>query len=300
MKAKFLIPEIDKKRFAENLSEEMRISKLELKSLTEIGVEEVSTASIWQYREGKKFPTINRFLTLCRFFLTAPDVFLSPIPKWIECEIEDISKFSVLGKFNDVYYIAPNYKENSESSKILRRLFGKSYLKYFQIIPELSEEPNPESFFDFHLYGTKYDDTEKYHEGKIIYRFPKVNDVETSKKIANLLSEYNISKDQLQILLEYNQKESIRLRENNTRPWNLENIYKFSWIFNKPIEELLAIDYHEETHESLFNVVSFIEHYVPDENEIWKFNEEPVELLDKESQESFYIIGEFDVPIEED
>lgn len=300
MKAKFLIPEIDKKRFAENLSEEMRISKLELKSLTEIGVEEVSTASIWQYREGKKFPTINRFLTLCRFFLTAPDVFLSPIPKWIECEIEDISKFSVLGKFNDVYYIAPNYKENSESCKILRRLFGKSYLEYFQIIPELSEEPNPESFFDFHLYGTKYDDTEKYHEGKIIYRFPKVNDVETSKKIANLLSEYNISKDQLQILLKYNQKESIRLRENNTRPWNLENIYKFSWIFNKPIEELLVIDYHEETHESLFNAVLFIEHYVPDENEIWEFNEEPVELLDKESQESFYIIGEIDVPIEED
>ena len=97
MKAKFLIPEIDKKRFAENLSEEMRRSKLELKSLTEIGVEEVSTASIWQYREGKKFPTINRFLTLCRFFLTAPDVFLSPLPKWIECEIDDISKFSVLG-----------------------------------------------------------------------------------------------------------------------------------------------------------------------------------------------------------
>lgn len=300
MKAKFLIPEIDKKRFAENLSEEMRISKLELKSLTEIGVEEISTASIWQYREGKKFPTINRFLTLCRFFLTVPDVFLSPLPKWIECEIEDISKFSVLGKFNDVYYIAPNYKENSESSKILRRLFGKSYSKYFQKIPELSEEPKPEAFCDFHLYGTEYDDTEKYHEGKIIYRFPKVNDVETSKKIANLLSEYNISKDQLQILLEYNQKESIRLRENNTRPWNLENIYKFSWIFNKPIEELLVIDYHEETHESLFNAVLFIEHYVPDENEIWEFNEEPVELLDKESQESFYIIGEIDVPIEED
>lgn len=300
MKAKFLIPEIDKKRFAENLSKEMRISKLELKSLTEIGVEEISTASIWQYRKGKKFPTINRFLTLCRFFLTAPDVFLSPIPKWIECEIDDISKFSVLGKFNNVYYIAPNYKENSESSKILRRLFGKSYLKYFQKILELSEEPKPESFCDFHLYGTEYDDTEKYHKGKIIYRFPKVNDVETSKKIANLLAEYNISKDQLQILLEYNQKESIRLRENNTRPWNLENIYKFSWIFNKPIEELLAIDYHEETHESLFDPVLFLEHYVPEENDVWEFNEEPVELLDKESQEGFFIIEEIDVPIEED
>ena len=300
MKAKFLIPEIDKKRFAENLSEEMRRSKLELKPLTEIGVEEVSTASIWQYREGKKFPTINRFLTICRFFLTAPDVFLSPLPKWIECEIDDVSKFSVLGKFNDVYYIAPNYKENSESSKILRRLFGKSYSKYFQKIPELSEEPDPASFFCFHFYGTKYDDTEKYHKGKIIYRFPKVNDVETSKKIANLLAEYNISKDQLQILLEYNQKESIRLRENNTRPWNLENIYKFSWIFNKPIEELLAIDYHEETHESLFDPVLFLEHYGPDENEIWDFNEEPVELLDKESQEGFFIIEEVDVPIEDD
>ena len=269
MKAKFLIPEIDKKRFAENLSEEMRRSKLELKSLTEIGVEEVSTASIWQYREGIKFPTINRFLTLCRFFTTAPDLFLSPIPKWVECEIDDISKFSVLGKFNDVYYIAPNYKENSESK-----------------IPELSEEPKPESFFDFHLYGTEYDDTEKHHEGKIIYRFPKVNDVETSKKIANLLSEYNISKDQLKILLEYNQKESIRLREKNNRPWNLENIYKFSWIFNKSIEELLAIDYHEETHESLPDPLIFLKHYVPDENEIWEFNEEPVELLEKESQES--------------
>ena len=192
-----------------------------------------------------------------------------------EREIDDISKFSVLGKFNDVYYIAPNYKEKSESCKK---------------IPELSEEPKPESFCDLHLYGTEYDDTEKHHEGKIIYRFPKVNDVETSKKIANLLSEYNISKDQLQILLEYNQKESIRLRENNTRPWNLENIYKFSWIFNKPIEELLAIDYHEETHESLFDPVLFLEHYVPDENEIWEFNEEPVELLDKESQEGFFII----------
>ena len=300
MKAKFLIPEIDKKRFAENLSEEMRRSKLELKSLTEIGVEEVSTASIWQYREGIKFPTINRFLTLCRFFTTAPDLFLSPIPKWVECEIDDVSKFSVLGKFNDVYYIAPNYKDKSESSKILRGLFGKSYSKYFQKLPELSEEPKPESFCDFHLYGTEYDDTEKYHEGKIIYRFPTVNDVETSKKIANLLSEYNISKDQLQILLEYNQKESIRLRENNTRPWNLENIYKFSWIFNKPIEELLAIDYHEETYESLFNPVLFLEHYVPDENEIWEFNEEPVELLDKESQEGFFITEEVDVPIEED
>ena len=121
---------------------------------------------------------------------------------------------------------------------------------------------------------------------KIIYRFPKVNDVETSKKIANLLSEYNISKDQLQILLEYNQKESIRLRENNTRPWNLENIYKFSWIFNKPIEELLAIDYHEETNESLPDPLVFLKHYVPDENEIWEFNEESVELLDKKSQES--------------
>jgi hypothetical protein len=34
----------------------------------------------------------------------------------------------------------------------------------------------------------------------------------------------------------------------------------------------LAIDYHEETHESLFNPVLFLEHYVPDENDVWEFN----------------------------
>ena len=286
MKAKFLIPEIDKTKFAEELSKNMKIFELKLKSLTEVGVEDVSEVSISQYKKGIKFPTINRFLSLCRFFTNSPDVFLSPIPKWIECEIDDISKFSVLGKFNDVYYIAPNYDKKSNC---------------VQEIPNLSEEPKPESFIDFHLYGTNYDDTEKINEGKIVYRFPNVNDIETSKNITNLLSEYKISKDQLQILLGYNQQESIRLRENHTRPWNLENIYKFSWIFNKPIEEILVIDYREETHESLFNPVIFLEHYVSEEEkETFPSLEELFDLMDESTKKSLFEIEEINVPIEED
>ena len=72
-------------------------------------------------------------------------MFLSPLPKWIECEIDDISKFSVLGKFNDVYYIAPNYKENSESCKK---------------IPELSEDQN-QNLFVIYIYTEQNTMTQK-------------------------------------------------------------------------------------------------------------------------------------------
>ena len=46
--------------------------------------------SIYMYMEGKKFPTLDRFLTLCHFFGRLPENYLPAIPKWIECEIDDI------------------------------------------------------------------------------------------------------------------------------------------------------------------------------------------------------------------
>ena len=117
MKAKFLIPEINYEKFAKDFSHQMEICKLKLKDFEQISAEENSTSLISQYKLGKKFSTINRFLAICRFFMDSPDSLLSPKPKWIACEIDDISKFNVLGKFNDVYYITPSYDHSSEKIK---------------------------------------------------------------------------------------------------------------------------------------------------------------------------------------
>ena len=68
-------------------------------------------------------------------------------------------------------------------------------------------------------------------------------------------------------MFEYNQKESFRRREKQTQTWTLENLYKLSWIFSKPIEELIVLNFHEETHESLFDPVLFLEHYCEEHDE---------------------------------
>ena len=287
MKVKFLIPEIDKKKFAEEFSEKMRFKELELQDLAKVGNEEVSTASIWQYREGIKFPTPNRFLTLCRYFLTSPDVFLSPIPKWIECEMDDISKFRIYGKFNDVYYVAP--KEMSEL-----KVFGSYHLNIYNTF---SEEPDPNRFWNFHFYGTKYDVSEMYKDGKVMYRFPCVNDDKTGDLIEHLISEYQISYDTLQILLGFNQKESLRRRIKKTQAWTMKDLYKLSWIFNKTIEDLLVIDYYEETHESVFDPVLFLEHYLEEgEKELWP----DIEETDEDTADILFNVEEIEVPIIDD
>ena len=59
MKAKFLIPEIDKTKFAEELSKNMKIFELKLKSLTEVGVEDVSEVSISSKVTGFAVPEPN-------------------------------------------------------------------------------------------------------------------------------------------------------------------------------------------------------------------------------------------------
>lgn len=260
MKAKFLIPEINYEKFTKDFSHIMKVYKLQLKDFEQISAEENSTSLISQYKLGKKFPTINRFLAICRFFMESPDYLLSPKPKWIECEIDDISKFNVLGKFNDVYYITPSYKYSFE---------------YKKIISILSEEPAPEIYSDFHLHGTRYEDFENHYKGKIIYRFPCINDEQTHKLIKKTLDEYKLSYDQLQILFEYNQKESFRRREKQTQGWTIENLYKLSWIFSKPIEELIVLNFHEETHESLFDPVLFLEYYLEENDEDEDYYEVP-------------------------
>ena len=67
MKVKFLVPEIDKARWAEKFKEELSIFKLKSKELSEIGAETICPQRINKYKNGA-IQKIDTFLTICRFF----------------------------------------------------------------------------------------------------------------------------------------------------------------------------------------------------------------------------------------
>ena len=257
MKVKFLVPEIDKVRWAKKFKKEIQIYELKSKELSEIGSEIISEQRINKYKNGT-IPKIDAFLTICRFFTSPPDVILSANPKWIECEvdckIEDFLPERVFGVFQDTYYIVPSYK-----------VYERNYNFVPRIIRHLLKEPNPSKYSNFHLYGTEYDSYESVVEGRVIYHIPYVNGEKTSKKIFSFIDEYKFSDKQLVKLLGLNNQQSISNRRYNKNEWTISDIYKLSWILNKPFEELLEIDFHEETRESLFSPIVFLEHYVPEE-----------------------------------
>ena len=257
MKLKFLVPEIDKVRWAKKFKKEIQLYELKSKELSEIGSEIISEQRINKYKNGT-IPKIDAFLTICRFFTSPPDVILSANPKWIECEIdckiEDFLPERVFGVFKDTAYIVPSYK---------------AYERKFNFVPliirHLLKEPNPSKYSNFHFYETEYDSYESVVEGKVIYHIPYVNGEKTSKKIFSFIDEYKFSDKQLVTLLGLNNQQSISNRRNYKNEWTISDIYKLSWILNKPFEELLEIDFHEETRESLFSPIVYLEHYVPEE-----------------------------------
>ncbi len=257
MKVKILVPEIDKVRWAKKFKKEIQLYELKSKELSEIGSEIISEQRINKYKNGT-IPKIDAFLTICRFFTSPPDVILSANPKWIECEIdckiEDFLPERVFGVFQDTTYIVPSYKVDERNFNFVPL-----------IIRHLLKEPNPSKYSNFHFYGTEYDSYESVVEGKVIYHIPYVNGEKTSKKIFSFLDAYKFSDKQLVKLLGLNNQQSISNRRNYTNEWTISDIYKLSWILNKPFEELLEIDFHEETRESLFSPIVFLEHYVPEE-----------------------------------
>lgn len=251
------MPEIDRSRWAEEFKDQMRICKLKSKDLSDIGAETNYEQKINKFKNGA-IPSLDCFLTLCRFFNLPPDSFLFAKPKWVECDIDiadtGVSSNRLLGVYKDVFYVIPDYKEKKSDRKHER---GRIYELTF-----MEKEPNPSFFKDFHLYGTKYDLNERVEDGKIIYRFPYVNDEKTSEKIFSLLEKKKFSNKQIQNLLEITpQSLSNRKRKNQSQEWTIQDIYKLSWILNMPFESLIEIEYREETRESLFDPIVFIMHY---------------------------------------
>ncbi len=255
MSVKFLVPEINKKRWAEEFKYKMNIRELKSKDLSDIGAETNYEQKINKFKNGS-IPSIDCFLTLCRFFNLPPDSFLFAKPKWVECDIDfwsaGISNNRLLGVYNNDFYVIPNYKEKESDIKSdCDRVYGITFMK---------KEPNPSFFKDFHLYGTEYDLNERVEDGKIIYRFPYVNDEKTSEKIFSLLKKKKFSNKQIQTLLEIT-PQSLTNRKRKKQSWTVKDIYKLSWILNSPFESLVEIDYREETRESLFDPIVFIMHY---------------------------------------
>ena len=62
--------------------------------------------------------------------------------------------------------------------------------------------------------------------------------------------------------------------------------------FSKPIEELIVLNFHEETHESLFDPVLFLEYYI-EEND-----EDDDVLYDGEMPLTNYIGNEISIELE--
>ena len=243
MKVKFLVPEIDKERWAEKLKKEINLYKLKSRNLSNIGSASISEQNINNLKNGS-IPTIDYFLTICRFFYLPPDIFLHANPKWIECEINDVSNFSILGQINNTYYISP-FRKN---------------------IKELLCEPNPGFFSNCHLCGTEYYSSKHViGDSNNLYQIPYLNSEKTSEKIFSLLKKYNLSNKQIQILLGLSpQSVTNRKRNEIKQGWIIKDIYKLSWILNVPFEELLVIDYRDETRKALFDPIDFLEHYVPE------------------------------------
>lgn len=249
-KVKFLVPEFDKDRWAENLKSLRDLYKISNKDIGNSGIVENSEQNVSQYMYRKSVPSYDILLSLCRFFNESPDYLFFAKPKWIECEIKDISNFHIYGKFENTFYITPtndDYDLNYQKTVFLK-------------------EPDTANFSDFHLYGTRYDLIEKEQNGKVIYRIPRVNREKTTEKIFKLLDEYGLSRKNYQKLVGISPSSVTNLKNGNNE-WTYKYIYKLSWILNKPFEDLLAIDYFDSecTKESLFDPIVFLEHYVSDE-----------------------------------
>lgn len=274
MKVKFLIPEFDRERFSKIFSNDLKSCFVKPNDLSNIGMEKNLIESIYMYMEGKKFPTLDRFLTLCHFFGRLPENYLPAIPKWIECEIDDISKFSVLGKINQTYYLAPH----DACNKFHKRNISYNSKEKVVIEKELFEEPDPLFFSDFQLFVISTHKRE--------HRLPCINIEKTDLHIENLLNSYGLnSVNILTQLLEYPQPESVRRLLKNKQHWagkSPDNIFKLTWILDIPFEDLLEIDYHQSDEASLkkcavdnlddsipFDLFTYVTHYVPKENEEW-------------------------------
>lgn len=265
MKVKFLVPEIDRKRWSETFSKKMKLFSLDDNDLTDIGLAPLLRQSIYDYRHMDRIPYLDTFLTICCFFGMHPEEFLFAKPKWIECDVKDISKFSLLGKVEETYYVAPR-----EVCDFYNRTFDRTFNE------NLLKEPDPLFFSNFQL-SRPFTYTRQQ-------RLPSIDIDKTDLKIEELLNDSSLyTIKTLTKLLGYPQEESARRLINHKQNWagkHPDNLFKLSWILDKRFEELLVINYNEPDKESqtkcaidngLFShdILSFLEHYVSDDYEEW-------------------------------
>ena len=101
-----------------------------------------------------------------------------------------------------------------------------------------------------------------------------MDDEKTSKKIFEILERYNLSTKQLITLLDFSSPADTTNRRakikdtSKGQSWTIKDIYKLSWILNKPFEEFLEFkpnEQEEETRNFPFDTVFYLEHIFEDE-----------------------------------
>lgn len=253
MKTYFVIPEINTKAFSEIIEQSLKaesVSRQELKNLNE---EEICHTSANNYAKGEDIPGINRFLSLCRKVLHAPDYLLSPIPKLIECDIsknEDKFPWKKEGIVNGekcliVFPWWPGFS-NIDGSDYCQIDFSKE----FDITP----------FYNYHIPGGFTCNLLGSKECKILYQIPFIDNEKTTKKINDLLEEYKITNEQLQLLfgLKKEQRQTIYNLRKGVQKWSVKYIYKLSWIFSMPFEEIIKINLSDRCLESFYDELYFV------------------------------------------
>lgn len=269
MKAKILVPEIDRKRWAKEFKKRIRSNDLKTEDLMDLGPWINTAQNINKYKNGS-LPSMDSFLAFCRFFNCPPDDFLFAKPKWVECEIdcsiddivlardENVMK-RIIGQYKGVLYIVPNCEEPEPDFSYCRKEYK---------IKELRKEPNPKSFSKFHMSGTRYDLDERVVDGKINYRSPFLKKEEISEKIFSIFEKHGLSNKQIKNLLGLT-TQSLWNRKKKKQEWTKGDIYKLSWIFNRPFEDFLEFDYKDRPYKykSLWDPIVFIMHYEGEEED---------------------------------
>lgn len=275
MKALFLIPEIDKKKLGKKLAKLRKDYELTQNNLYNIAKETISDVLVSRYESGKHLPTLDRFLALCVFFSVSPEYLLA------DCTLISIMEFDD-EEIEECSFLSTNFVYCKDELGIL---YGPKNLEklWLQITAQpsdsenqnytLHETPHLEEFvekaqgqlanyYKTHSYNPFYNSSENIKKCASPLKIT-VNNRKTTKKINMLLSSAKLPDYVINKLFSYKQEMSLRYIHSGEQNWNVENLYKLSWILGIKIEHILgyAVDWVEGAKTQEFDPVYFLEHY---------------------------------------
>lgn len=246
-KCYFFIPTINKEYFGNRLRELRKTYGMTQKNLTVITNGGITEQRVSQWENGKKMPDINTFLNICHFFKLSPDKMLRGIIHPVILELPELLKYTWcyydetweylddkhIITHGEYFYWPDNY---AECHYPYLRFMERDNLTYEEAMQahtrDLSEIAIESNF--------SYEGAFAWPKRGIQQYYTSINDNKTQEKINHLLIKHNLSDETLQILLGYKSIESIKRLKCGKQKWDVNNLYKLSWILDLPFEELIV------------------------------------------------------------